>query len=740
MLPGAPTRGLLTVIVTFYDETPFIRTALRSIRNQGIDNLELIVINDNPERFDDAALVDLTKGFNARVIHHLENKGLSAARNTGMDAANGDLIGFLDADDYYTVGGLAKHAAFARETGADITHAGCYVGREGSANGVPLMRDALLHMKQRVVSGRMAAQEAQFIVSSWSSLYRADFLTQNALWFDVAQRKFEDRLFILNTVTKAQTVAFLGEPVRLWRQRANSISSARTTPEIHLLQVQLLEKCLDHIKSESRINAWPQRYEKRELFNCVSRLIWDMDILPALANDDPAYKEMGVRIQTLLGSDSFGHPIFADPMVAATSRVGMKTKKGRITRTDFFTLHKFWREGQFAQAQALMEARAPVPTAPPLVKHRAKRLVLHIGLHKIGTTYIQHHLMKHRASLLRKGVLVPQTGFDGTKDLDGRPGAMSGHQGLLRALRQDDDVVWNALHQEIALSPARTVVISAENMSFPTASNRGALIETLMGRLGDFAQIDVVGFARRPDAYVEQFYREWVTSAHPSGSRSIHEVLVDHQDGLTNFEALFTPFEEATGMPVAIGDFDALRAKDALWSGFCDLAGLPDAFETLDVPRYASARREDVLLMQLVNMLHPKSADRTRLMNAFFAHSSSENAAAPDQSLLSPQTRIDLLARFETHSADFAAQRGFAPDLEQAKATLAGEDWQTADTIDIARVQAVLDVGAQIVAQTDSQQAKALSRPSQGGGRSEYTLKLQLRPWAIRLLKRLRKR
>ena len=86
---------MLSIIVTFYDEVAFLRTALRSVRNQGVENLELIVINDNPERFSPADLEALNQGFGARIIHHTENRGLSAARNTGIVAANGTWIAFL---------------------------------------------------------------------------------------------------------------------------------------------------------------------------------------------------------------------------------------------------------------------------------------------------------------------------------------------------------------------------------------------------------------------------------------------------------------------------------------------------------------------------------------------------------------------------------------------------------------------------------------------------------------------
>jgi hypothetical protein len=113
-------------------------------------------------------------------------------------------------------------------------------------------------------------------------------------------------------------------------------------------------------------------------------------------------------------------------------------------------------------------------------------LILHIGLHKTGTTFIRHHLRQHRTAPNRAGVLVPETGFE--SDVEGRAGALSGHQGLVRALSRDDDAPWRALHEEIANSPARTIVLSAENLGFPTAPNRHDLIATLLAGLARSAR------------------------------------------------------------------------------------------------------------------------------------------------------------------------------------------------------------------------------------------------------------
>lgn len=96
-------RPLVTAIITTYKREPtLLSRAIESVLSQTYTNLELIVVDDSPADYEYRADVKtLCEGYGARLryIPHATNQGACAARNTGIDAANGELIAFLDDDD-----------------------------------------------------------------------------------------------------------------------------------------------------------------------------------------------------------------------------------------------------------------------------------------------------------------------------------------------------------------------------------------------------------------------------------------------------------------------------------------------------------------------------------------------------------------------------------------------------------------------------------------------------------------
>jgi len=113
------TTPLISVIIPVYNGAEFLPAALASVRAQAYTPLELIVVDDGST--DQTAQVVQRLGDD---IHYLyqQNQGPAAARNTGIAAAQGELITFLDADDLWPADKLAQQvAALAAAPGAALS-------------------------------------------------------------------------------------------------------------------------------------------------------------------------------------------------------------------------------------------------------------------------------------------------------------------------------------------------------------------------------------------------------------------------------------------------------------------------------------------------------------------------------------------------------------------------------------------------------------------------------------------
>lgn len=111
---------LVSVVIPAYNQARYLGEAIQSVLDQTYPHFEIIVVNDASP--DDSA--DLTRSFDdprITLLEHDVNRGLSAARNTGIRAAKGQIIALLDADDEFLPEKLAAHVAFYGanpETGA----------------------------------------------------------------------------------------------------------------------------------------------------------------------------------------------------------------------------------------------------------------------------------------------------------------------------------------------------------------------------------------------------------------------------------------------------------------------------------------------------------------------------------------------------------------------------------------------------------------------------------------------
>ena len=91
-------QPLVSVIITAYNRTEFLKAAIESVKNQSYQNIEILVIDDGSAT---DAIEQLCNVIGGVKYLRKENGGISSSRNFGIEAAQGDYLAFLDDDDTF---------------------------------------------------------------------------------------------------------------------------------------------------------------------------------------------------------------------------------------------------------------------------------------------------------------------------------------------------------------------------------------------------------------------------------------------------------------------------------------------------------------------------------------------------------------------------------------------------------------------------------------------------------------
>ncbi len=210
---------IISIIVPVYNVEKYLDECIKSIVNQSYKDLEIILVNDGST--DGSLAICETWGErDGRIkIISQENAGLSAARNTGLSAATGEYVYFVDSDDYISSELCERSIDRLRETKADIAcfdimrvdDAGNNRGMIENGQGDSLIKGeaALVHL----VSGEIHDSACNKLIK------RGLF---NGVAFPVGC-KFEDLGTTYKLFLKSKEICFLPEVFYYYRKRSDSI-------------------------------------------------------------------------------------------------------------------------------------------------------------------------------------------------------------------------------------------------------------------------------------------------------------------------------------------------------------------------------------------------------------------------------------------------------------------------------------------------------------------------------------
>ena len=179
----------ISVIIPVYNTAKYLKACLDSVLSQSFPDFEIVAVNDASTDDSPAVLADFAaKDARVRIVDHESNKGLLAARVSGIRAAQGKYLLFLDSDDVFLPGFLVRLWAAAEKNQADIVHFPLTVRDRDHTLSPRLIR--LAARRSRPYPGRLNGSEVfrKFFADGaygWSAaqkMYRTD-LCRHAVQF-----------------------------------------------------------------------------------------------------------------------------------------------------------------------------------------------------------------------------------------------------------------------------------------------------------------------------------------------------------------------------------------------------------------------------------------------------------------------------------------------------------------------------------------------------------------------------
>ena len=217
----------ISVIIPIYNVENYIVECLESVTAQTMtDGVECILVDDCGT--DDSMKIALSVLDNYegsivfRVIHHKHNKGLSAARNTGIREAQGEYIFFIDSDDYITPDCLESMWALVEKyPNVDLVCGGINNIQWSKFNVLDNRIKEYVDDKNWILRNSLGTK--LFYPFAWNKLYRLKIVVENGLYFKEGIL-FEDFNYLIKLPYFVKNIAFLKKNTYYYRTNHSGIT------------------------------------------------------------------------------------------------------------------------------------------------------------------------------------------------------------------------------------------------------------------------------------------------------------------------------------------------------------------------------------------------------------------------------------------------------------------------------------------------------------------------------------
>lgn len=214
----------ISVIVPVYNVEAYLERCVESILHQTYTNFELILINDGSTDSSGQICDQLARQYENIKVYHIENAGVSNARNVGIQLATGAWITFVDSDDFVTNDYLATLASAVEGENVGFVIAPLHHIKNGIVTDLPPYsgRKELWSTEETMKELLMTTKTSFFPVAK---LFKRDLLVDEK--FNTDYHLAEDALFLTELLLKTRcSSVFIDKPIYYYDHREGSATTS----------------------------------------------------------------------------------------------------------------------------------------------------------------------------------------------------------------------------------------------------------------------------------------------------------------------------------------------------------------------------------------------------------------------------------------------------------------------------------------------------------------------------------
>jgi len=270
----------ISIVVPFYNTEKYLGRCLDSLINQTYENIEIICVNDGSEDNSLRVAEEYSKQDKRIKIISQENKGVSAARNLGIDLANGEYIMFVDSDDTiekYTCEELIKK--FQDNPKTDIIAFQANIFEKNKKYEFLSHTSQKPYSKYNNISFKVFGNEDKFLWNMFIGapiIYKTKIIVENKIKYPEKFSIAEDHIFIIQILKLNPTIMFLDKALYNYDLNSeNSLSKIGSLKYVYSYKNDHIEKFLVSLFPKEKELTKEENNFKNALYNLYCLRIMD---------------------------------------------------------------------------------------------------------------------------------------------------------------------------------------------------------------------------------------------------------------------------------------------------------------------------------------------------------------------------------------------------------------------------------------------------------------------------------